>query len=195
MQFKRFILSLVLAVVALPLAADVYKVDKSHSDVGFKVRHLVSNVTGKFTDFDGTITMLPGKPGASSVEFSINAGSNDTGNTDRDKHLRAADFFDVDKFPAITFKSTSIAPSKKKDIYNVTGDLTIRGITKRVVLPVQFLGTVRDPWGNDKAGFAVTTTINRKDFGVNWNKSLDQGGLLLGDEVEVAINLETAKAK
>src|SRR6188508_1332425 len=107
MQFKRFALSAILAVAALPLAADIYKVDKSHSDVDFKVRHLVSNVTGKFTDFDGTITM---KPGASSVEFTINAGSNDTGNADRDKHLHTADFFDIDKFAAITFKSTSIAP-------------------------------------------------------------------------------------
>jgi len=195
MQFKRFVLSAILAVAALPLAADIYKVDKSHSDVDFKVRHLVSNVTGKFTDFDGTITMQPGKPGASSVEFSINAGSNDTGNADRDKHLHTADFFDVEKFPAITFKSTSIAPAKKKDLYNVTGDLTIRGITKRVTIPVQFLGSARDPWGNDKAGFSLTTTINRKDFGVNWNKALDNGGLLLSDEVEVTINLETAKQK
>jgi len=195
MQFKRFVLSAILAVVALPLAADIYKVDKSHSDVDFKVRHLVSNVTGKFTDFDGTITMQPDKPGASSVEFSINAGSNNTGNADRDKHLHTADFFDVEKFPAITFKSTSIAPAKKKDLYNVTGDLTIRGVTKRVTIPVQFLGSARDPWGNDKAGFSLTTTINRKDFGVNWNKALDNGGFLLSDEVEVTINLETAKQK
>jgi len=195
MQFKRFVLSLVLAVAALPLAADVYKVDKTHSDVDFKVRHLVSNVTGKFTDFDATINMLPGKPAASSVEFTINAGSGDTGNADRDKHLRTADFFDVDKFPTITFKSTAIAPAKKKDLYNVTGDLTIRGITRRVTIPVQFLGAARDPWGNDKAGFALTTTINRKDFGVNWNKALDNGGVLVGDEVEVTINLETAKQK
>jgi len=195
MQFKRFVLSAVLAVAALPLAADVYKVDKAHSDVDFKVRHLVSNVTGKFTDFDGSVDMQTGKPGASSVEFTINAGSNDTGNADRDKHLRTADFFDVDKFPKITFKSTAIAPTKKKDVYNVTGDLTIRGITKRVTIPVTFLGSAKDPWGNEKAGFALTTTINRKEFGVNWNKALDNGGFLVGDDVEVSINLETQKQK
>ncbi len=192
---KRFILSIVFAAAAFPMAADVYKVDKSHSDVDFKVRHLVSNVTGKFTDFDGTITMVPGKAEASSVEFTINAGSNDTGNADRDKHLRTPDFFDVVKFPAITFKSTSIVPAKKKDLYNVTGDLTIRGITKRVTIPVQFLGAAKDPWGNEKAGFTLTTTINRKDFGVSWNKALDNGGVLVGDDVEVTINLETAKQK
>ena len=193
---KRFILSAILAVAAaLPLAADTYKVDKSHSSVDYKVRHLVSNVTGKFTDFDGAVDMQPGKPGASSVEFTINAGSNDTGNADRDKHMRTADFFDVDKFPAITFKSTSIEPTKKKDLYNVTGNLTIRGVTKKVTLPVQFLGAAKDPWGNEKAGFSLTTTINRKDYGVNWNKALDNGGFLVGDDVEVTINLETQKQK
>ena len=192
---KRFILSAILAVVALPLAADIYKVDKSHSGVDYKVRHLVSNVTGKFTDFDGTVDMQPGKPGASSVEFTINAGSNDTGDADRDKHMRTADFFDVDKFPAITFKSTSIEPTKKKNLYTVTGNLTIRGVTKTVPLPVPFLGAAKDPWGNEKAGFSLTTTINRKDYGVNWNKALDNGGFLVGDDVEVTINLETQKQK
>jgi len=195
MQLKRFVLSAVLALAALPLAADIYKVDKSHSGVDFKVRHLVSSVTGKFTDFDGTVNMQPGKPGASSVEFTINAGSNDTGNADRDKHMHTADFFDVEKFPTITFKSTAIAPTKKKDVYNVTGNLTIRGITKRVTIPVQFLGAAKDPWGNEKAGFALTTTINRKEYGVNWNKALDNGGFLVGDDVEVSINLETQKQK
>jgi len=192
---KRFILSIIFAAAALPMAADVYKVDKSHSDVDFKVRHLVSNVTGKFTDFDGTVTMQPGKPGASSVEFTINAGSNDTGNADRDKHLHTADFFDIEKFPAITFKSTSIAPAKKKDLYNVTGDLTIRGVTKRVTIPVQFLGAAKDPWGNDKAGFSLQTKVNRKDYGINWNKALDAGGFMLSDDVDVTISLETVKKK
>jgi len=199
MQFKRFVLSAVLGLTftgaALPLAADVYKVDKTHSDVDFKVRHLVSNVTGKFTDFDGTVNMQPGKPGASSVEFTINASSNDTGVADRDKHMRTADFFDVEKFPTIAFKSTAIAPTKKKDVFNVTGDLTIRGVTKRVTIPVTFLGAAKDPWGNEKAGFTLTTTINRKDYGVNWNKALDNGGFLVGDDVEVTINLETQKQK
>ena len=195
MQFKRFVLSALISIAALPLSADTYKVDKSHSDVDYKVRHLVSNVTGRFTDFDGTVDMQPGKPGASSVEFTINAGSNDTGVADRDKHMRTADFFDVANFPTITFKSTAIAPAKKKDVYNVTGNLTIRGVTKRVTIPVEFLGTARDPQGNVRAGFALTTTINRKDFGVNWNKALDNGGFLVGDDVEVTISLEAVKQK
>ena len=190
---KRFILSAILAVVALPLAADTYKVDKVHSGVDYKVRHMMSRVHGKFTDFDGTIEMQPGKPGASSVEFTINVASNDTGNADRDKHMQTADFFYAEKFPTIAFKSTSIEPTKKKDVYAVTGNLTIRGVTKKVTIPVAFLGTAKDPWGNQRAGFSLETTINRKDYGVNWNKALDNGGLLVGDDVDIEINLEAQK--
>ena len=197
MQFKRFVLSAVLGLTftgaALPLAADVYKVDKTHSDVDFKVRHLVSNVTGKFTDFDGTVNMQPGKPGASSVEFTINASSNDTGVADRDKHMRTADFFDVEKFPTIAFKSTAIAPTKKKDVFNVTGDLTIRGVTKRVTIPVTFLGAAKDPWGNEKAGFEATADINRTDWNLNWNAALEKGGVLVSEKIKLVLDVQLAK--
>jgi polyisoprenoid-binding protein YceI len=194
MKFKSLFIALA-AVAALPLFADTYTIDKDHSEATFQVRHLVSKVSGKFDDFNGSINLDSKNPSASSVEFRIKAASVNTGVTDRDQHLRTADFFDAAKYPEITFKSTSIKPSGKKDVYNVTGNLTMRGVTKQVTLPVAFLGFVRDPWGNDKAGFSLTTTVNRKDYGINWNKALDNGGVLLGDDVDISINLEAQKAK
>lgn len=200
---RKFILTAALALsAALPLAAQqqaaqpqTWVVDKSHSEVTFDVRHMMSKVRGRFDDFSGTIVADPAKPAASSVEFTIKSASINTNTPDRDKHLRTADFFDAEKYPEITFKSTSIAPTKTKDRYSVTGDLTIHGVTKRVTLPVQFLGAQKDPWGNTKAGFSLETTINRKDYGVNWNKALDNGGVLVGEDVHIEINLETAAKK
>src|SRR5262249_3020100 len=128
------------------------------------------------------------------VEFTIKAASIDTSNENRDKDLRSANFFDVEKFPEITFKSSKVK-SAGKDRYDVTGTLNLHGVAKEVTLPVQFLGYGKDPWGNDRAGFSTDVTLNRKDFGIVWNKNLDSGGLLLGDEVWVSINLETAKKK
>jgi polyisoprenoid-binding protein YceI len=181
--------------LALPAAAaDTYNIDKAHSEVLFTVKHLVSQVTGRFQDFDGKIVIDRAKPEASSAELTIKATSVNTDQAKRDEHLRTPDFFDVAKFPEITFKSTKVA-SKAKDAYEVTGDLTIHGITKPVVMAVSFLGDIKDPMGNEKAGFAATTTINRKDFGVLWNKALDQGGYVLGDDVKITINLEVAKQK
>ena len=174
-------------------AVRTFSIDPIHSEVGFQVRHLLTKVRGRFTDFSGKINMDRAKPAASSVEFNIKTASVDTGDADRDHHLQTADFFDAAKNPEITFKSTSIAATKKKDVYDVTGDLTMRGVTKRVTLPVEFNGFGKDPWGNERAGFSLTTTVNRKDYGINWNKALDNGGVLLGEDVKVDINLE-AKA-
>ncbi|HEX7180975.1 MAG TPA: YceI family protein [Thermoanaerobaculia bacterium] len=180
---------------ALPaMAADIHTIDKTHSDVSFQVRHLVSQVRGKFNDYQGTINLDPSNLEKSSVEFRIKAASIDTDLEDRDKHLRGEDFFHVEKYPEITFKSKRIQKAGK-DIYNVTGTLTLRGVAKEVTLPVTFLGAARDPWGNDKAGFATEVTLNRKDYGINWNAALDNGGVILGEDVKVAINLETQKAK
>ena len=180
---------------ALPaMAADIHTIDKTHSDVSFQVRHLVSQVRGKFNDYQGTINLDPANLEKSSVEFRIKAASIDTDLEDRDKHLRGEDFFHVEKYPEITFKSKSIQKAGK-DTYNVTGTLTLRGVAKEVTLPVTFLGAARDPWGNDKAGFATEVTLNRKDYGINWNAALDNGGVILGEDVKVAINLETQKAK
>ena len=171
-----------------------WTIDKAHSAAEFKVRHLMANVGGRFNDFDAVIHLDRTNAANSSVEFTIQATSIDTGNKNRDEHLRSPDFFDVAKFPTITFKSVSIR-ERSKDLYDVTGDLTMHGVTKRLTLPVQFLGFGRGPGGNEKAGFEITTTLNRKDFGVVWNRALDEGGVLLGDDVKVTINLELNKKK
>ncbi|HKH49197.1 MAG TPA: YceI family protein [Thermoanaerobaculia bacterium] len=183
------------ALAALPVhAAEVYTIDAGHSDVSFQVRHLVTQVRGKFSDYQGTIQLDPAKLENSKVELRIKAASIDTALPDRDKHLRSEDFFFVEKYPEITFKSQQIKATGK-DTYDVTGALTLRGVTKTVTLPVTFLGKVRDPWGNDKAGFATEATINRKDYGIVWNAALDNGGVVLGDDVKIAINLETQLQK
>jgi polyisoprenoid-binding protein YceI len=193
--FAALALSAVGALTALPAqAAEVYAIDPAHSEVSFQVRHLVTQVRGKFNDYQGTINLDPAKLESSKVEFRIKAASIDTALPDRDKHLRAEDFFFVEKYPEITFKSQQIKATGK-DTYDVTGPLTLRGVTKTVTLPVTYLGKVRDPWGNDKAGFALETTINRKDYGIVWNAALDNGGVVLGDDVKIAINLETQQQK
>ena len=183
---------LIAALVATPLfaqnAPETWVVDKSHSTATFKVRHMMANVVGQFRTFDGNINIDRANPLKSNVEFTIDAASIDTGNANRDKHLRNEDFFDVEKFPTITFKSTAVA-KKSENEFAVTGDLTMHGVTKRVTLPVSFLGFGKTARG-EKAGFEIETTVNRKDYGIVWNKSLDEGGLLLGEDVKVTINLE-----
>jgi polyisoprenoid-binding protein YceI len=183
------------AAAALPVqAADTYNVDPGHSEVGFQIRHLVTQVRGKFTDYKGTIQLDAAKMENSSVDFAIKTASIDTGNADRDKHLRSADFFDAEKFPEITFKSKSVKATGK-DSYAVTGTFTMHGVSKELTLPVTFGGTAKDPWGGQRAGFSTATTLNRKDYGIEWNKALDSGGALLGDDVKISIDLEAVKAK
>ena len=180
---------LLASLVALPvLAQETWTVDKGHSTANFKVRHFTANVVGAFNDFDGTVTIDRANPEKSSVELTIQTASIDTGNENRDKHLRSEDFFDVVKFPTITFKSTAVAP-KGKDSFDVTGDLTMHGVTKRVTLPVSFGGFLKTQRG-EKSGFEVETTVNRKDYGIVWNRALDEGGFMLSDDVKVTINLE-----
>lgn len=183
------------AVATAPLfAAETYTVDKAHSDVSFQIRHFASKVRGSFNDFDGTIQADPAKPEMSSVVFTIKTASINTNNPDRDKHLRSADFFDAEKYPEITFKSSRII-SAGKDTYTVTGTLTMHGVLKDVALPVMFLGFAKDPGGNQRASFETSIKLNRKDFGLNWNKALDAGGFMLSDDVDVTINLETVQKK
>lgn len=201
---KRSSILVLIALIALPLVAqqtaapaavtEAFTVDKAHSSAEFKVRHFMSNVTGRFKSFDAVIHLDRSKPVNSSVEFTIDAASIDTNNNNRDEHLKSPDFFDVAKHPAITFKSVSIK-ERSKDLYDVTGDLTMKGVTKRVTLPVAFLGFGRAPNGGEKAGFEIETTINRKDYGIVWNRTLDEGGVMLGDDVKVTINLELNKKK
>ena len=194
----KVILNLVAAVLfaASAFAAESFVVDKAHSEADFQVRHLVSRVSGKFDDFSGMIS-IPDRANATiaSVEFNIKTPSIDTGNENRDKDLRGANFFEVDKFPEISFKSTSIKPSGKKDIYDVTGTFTMHGVTKTITIPVEFLGFIKDPWGGERAGFTTHITLNRKDYGINWNKMLDNGGTLLSDDVDITVNIEAAKSK
>jgi polyisoprenoid-binding protein YceI len=171
-----------------------FVIDKAHSEATFQVRHLVTKVRGRFTDLDGTIQIDEAQPEKSSVAFTIQASSIDTGTPDRDKHLRSEDFFFAEKFPTITFMSAAIKASGG-DEYEVTGDLTMRGVTKRVSLPVTFLGKAQDPWGNEKIGFETAVTLNRKDYGLTWNAALETGGFLVGDDVKVAVSLQAAPAK
>lgn len=191
---KRAVLALAVLALGASASADTWVIDKSHSEASFQVRHLTAKVRGRFTDFAGTITADPAKPESAQVEFKIQAASIDTDNESRDKHLRSADFFDAEKFPEITFKSTRVVPKGDKK-FDVTGPLTMHGVTREVTLPVEFHGSVKDPWGNEKAGFETKVTLNRKDFGIVWNKALDAGGMLLSDDVEVEVNIEAGRPK
>jgi polyisoprenoid-binding protein YceI len=194
---RQRVLSLLVAalgVAAILPAAETYVIDKNHSDASFQIRHFASKVRGRFADFGGTIQADPAKPEASSVEFTIKTASIDTNQPDRDKDLRSANFFDAEKFPEITFKSTKVTPAGK-DKYDVTGTLTMHGVSREITLPVTLLGMMKDPRGNEIASFELETKLNRKDFGINWNKTLDNGGLMLSDDVVVQISLETKKKK
>jgi len=196
---RRFLLTLAVGLLAGSASAqDVWTVDKNHSEVGFQIRHFVAKVRGRFTDFTGSITANAAKPDASSVEFTIKTTSIDTDNEGRDKHLRSADFFDVEKFPEITFKSTKVKPAGK-DKYDVTGTLSLHGVSKEVTLPVTFGGvmTTKNREGKEslKSGFETQLVLNRKDYGIVWNTVLDSGGTVLGDDVTVQIQIEANKAK
>jgi len=175
-------------------ALETYTIDKGHSEVTFQVRHLVTKVRGRFADFEGAVRIDPNAPDRSSVAISIDAASVDTDLADRDTHLKSPDFFDVAKYPRITFVSSRIEP-KGGDRYDVTGTFTLRGVSKTITLPVQFLGFAKDPWDNERGGFELETKLDRKDYGMVFNAALDNGGLLLGDEVRIAINLETIRQK
>lgn len=176
---------------ATATAVRTFAIDKTHSEAAFQVRHLVTKVRGRFTDLGGSIAFDEASPAASSVTFTIQAASIDTGTPDRDAHLRSADFFHVEQYPTITFVSTGIE-ARGGDEYAVTGDLTMRGVTKRITLPVTFLGKAKDPWGNEKLGFEAETTLNRKDYGLTWNAALETGGFLVGDEVKISVSIQAA---
>jgi polyisoprenoid-binding protein YceI len=186
------LLVLVLGAAAPLSASDTYAIDKNHSSVEFRIRHFASKVSGRFGDFEGSIQADPAKPDASSVSFTIKTASVDTNNGHRDDDLRSPNFFDAAKFPEISFKSSKMT-STGKDQYAVTGTLTMHGVSKEVTLPVTYLGSAKDPRGNEHAGFELNTKLNRKDWGIDWNKTLDSGGLMLSDDVDVTIDLETVK--
>jgi polyisoprenoid-binding protein YceI len=167
--------------------AKTFKLDTTHSEVLFKVKHLViSTVTGRFNKFNGTFDFDEKTKKLKNVNVEIDVASIDTNEKDRDKHLRNEDFFDVKKFPKSTFKSTKVEYKKGKP-FKVHGDLTIRGKKKPVVMDVDYKGSVQDAWGNQKVVFSAEFKIDRKDFGIVWNKKLDKGGLAVGNEVRILI--------
>ena len=178
-------------------ATETYKIDPVHSTIGFKVRHLVANVTGRFADVTGTIHIDPEHPENSSVEATIQAKSIDTANEKRDGHLKSADFFDVEKFSTMTFKSKKVKQLDKEtaDVTaDVTGDLTIHGVTKEVTLHVQFLGKGKGMDGTPQTGWEATTKINRKEFGLVWSKMIE-GTSVVGDDVNISLQIESDLVK
>jgi polyisoprenoid-binding protein YceI len=180
----------------LVAAAAEYKVDPAHTSVTFRVRHLFTWVQGRFGGFEGTIVYDPSDPKVTKVEGSIDVASVDTNVDKRDEHLRSKDFFHVEKYPKITFTSTGVAEvdeSKKRG--KMKGALSIHGIEKPVVLDVAYLGEATDPWGNTSAAFTAEVNINRKDFGLNWNQTLETGGFLVGDEVQIRIDAAAMPAE
>jgi polyisoprenoid-binding protein YceI len=186
---------LALAVFTGPAAAalETYNIDASHSSPTFKIRHLFSQVSGRFSDFAGVLQVDPAKPENSHIEITIQAASINTDNQRRDDHLRSADFFNVEKFPVITFKSTKIEPGGAPNRYLVTGDFTLLGVTRPVTVTVDALGFADFPGMGYRGGFAATTTINRKDFGMQWNKLLDAGGTMLGEDVQIDFPIEVVR--
>lgn len=183
-------LALVLALPTLAQAAP-WDIDASHTTVAFTVRHFFTNVTGNFNQVSGKLDYDPANPTAASAELTIPVASVDTRNEKRDGHLQSPDFFDAANNPNITFKSTKA--TAEGDKLKIAGDLTMRGVTKPVVLDVEFLGAGPDPWGGQRAGFVATTTINRLDWDISWNNKLDTGGAVLGDDVKIEVNIEAVQ--
>lgn len=192
MKVKRFIAGLVMSVmVAASAGAAEYAIDPVHSHVGFKIRHLMSKVSGRFDDFGGIIRFNPDKKADLAANVTIRTGSVNTSNDKRDHHLKSPDFFNVETYPVMTFKSTKARKAEKNKI-RLVGDLTLLGVTKPVVLQVEFLGEGVDPHGKTRVGFSATGTLNRKEWGMVYNIT-DKGGVLIGDDVELHIDVEGVK--
>lgn len=177
--------------LSLPAAAATYEIDAGHTNVGFKVKHMmVSWVRGSFGSVSGTIEYDPAQPAATKVSAKVSVASIDTGVKDRDEHLRGSDFFDVAKFAEIQFTGKEVK-AVTADGFDVVGDLTMHGVTKAATFHFTTPAADRkDPWGNTKSGLTATTKINRQDWGLSWNKSLDEGGVVVGDEVIIEIDVE-----
>ena len=174
------------------LTPGVWNIDASHSSVAFVARHLVvSKVRGRFDAFSGAITVAA-DPLQSTVEATIDVASINTSDANRDGHLKSPDFFDAEQFPTITFTTTSVRPDG--DDYVLTGDLTIKGVSKPVELELEFNGVEKDPWGGTRAGFSAETEINRKDWGLEWNVILETGGALVGEKIKIQLEIEAVQA-
>ncbi len=195
-MFKRVALAALLVVgLSLPALAENYKIDRSHSSVGFSVTHLgLSKVKGSFGQFSGDVVYDPADISKSSVEVTIDATTIDTRSEGRDKHLKSPDFFAADSFPTITFKSTSVTPKGPKN-FEITGDLTMRGVTKPVTLAVEMVGSMDDPNMGKRLGFTASGRINRQDFGVSWSNTLDTGGLVVSNDVDIILEVQAVVPK
>jgi len=169
-------------------------IDPEHSNVGFSVRHLFTRVQGRFKEFSGAFSFDEANPSASSVTANIKAASVDTNVEARDKDLRSKRFFDVETYPTLTFTSKSVEKLSASK-FKIAGTLTMHGVAKDVVLDAEFLGKGKDPWGNLRYGFRAATTVNRKDFGMQWNEVVEAGGVLVGDEVEITLDIEAVPAE
>ena len=177
-----------------PASTITWKLDPAHSSAEFKVKHMmISNVKGTFSGLSGTLTEHTVDSTLSTVEASVDISTVNTGDAQRDGHLKSADFFDVEKYPTMTFKSTNVE-RKADDEYRVTGDLTIHGVTKPVIFAVEGpTAPGKDPWGNTRIGLSATTKINRKDFGLAWNAALETGGFLVGEDVQLTLEAQFIK--
>ncbi len=166
-----------------------WQIDPAHSDISFSVRHMmIAIVRGRFADFSGSIDFDPDAPANTTVNVNIDVASIDTNNADRDGHLKSPDFFDAENFPQMSFVSKSVDVSGREG--KLHGDLTIKGVTKPVTLDVEFLGTAQSPWGNTSAGFSASTKLNRTEWGLTWNQLLETGGVLVGEDIKINIDLE-----
>ncbi len=171
-----------------------WSLDTVHSGINFSVRHMVvSKVRGRFAKFTGNVALDEGDLTRSTVEATIDASSIDTGTAQRDEHLKSADFFDVEHFPQIRFRSTGIE-KLGTERYRLTGELTIRDVSREIALDVEYGGRGKDPWGNERVGFTAKTALDRKDFGLKWNQALETGGVLVSDRVEIELELQAVRA-
>ncbi|MFQ5587395.1 MAG: YceI family protein [Nitrospiria bacterium] len=191
---KQWIITLLLLLVPQTGFADIYEIDPGHTHIGFSIKHMIiSNVKGKFNTFSGTAE-VDEKDNIKTAVVEIDPASIDTDHEKRDKHLRAPDFLDVKKFPKMTFKYTR-TKSRKGNHYVIVGDLTLHGVTKEVELDMELLGKIKDPWGNHRGGVTGTAEIDRRDFGIVWNKLLETGGLVVGNKVKISLEVEAILKK
>ena len=196
-MMRNFIMTMTLTALMMSTAstrAAEYEIDKSHTRVGFSVKHMViSTVRGEFTDYEGKIFFDENDVTRSTVEGTIKVASISTSNEKRDEHLRSSDFFDVQNHPEITFKSKRV--EKRGDNHVIIGDFTMRGVTREVEIPFKVTGTLVDPWGGERVGIEAAFTLNRKDYGVAWTKTLDNGGLVVSDQVNIELFFQGIKKK
>ena len=175
------------------MTTQTWQIDSAHSGIHFSVRHLmIAKVRGQFSRWDGALTVPDGDFGRATVAVTIDASSIDTGVADRDDHLRSADFFDVENYPEITFKGKRVEVGEEGSL-RLFGELTIRGVTKPVALEGELAGQTQDPWGNQRAVFSATTSVDRKEFGLTWNQALETGGVMVGEKVSIEIEVQAVR--